>query len=59
MSKGKMIDETLSVTAIKKIPTVHGKSNICPQVSACSGEGGGCLFTILKDSGNWLMLGGQ
>ena len=47
-----MIDEMSSVTALKKIPTVHEKSNICPQVSACSGEGGGCLFTILSDSGN-------
>ena len=58
LSKGKMIDETSSVTSFKKIPTVHEKSNICPQVSACSGEGGGYLFTILSDDGNWLILGG-
>ena len=27
----KMIDEMSSVIAFKKIPTVHEKSNICPQ----------------------------
>ena len=54
-----MIDETSSVTAFKKIPIVHEKLNICPQVLSYSGEGGGYLFTILSDNGNWLILGGQ